>query len=490
MFRGSAFFGKNSNKSLERDENLSDYEKYISLLSILKGFEEYTLDKDGYIISSNLEAVNITGYEEWEVIGKHMSIFYSFEDQLAGKPQADLDRVEKHSPYVSTGLRIKKKNSFFWAKIRLRTLADAGDVVRYKMTLQDATHKAVSDHRVKGVRDEYLSLFNNSFVGIFKFNMTDFSIFMMNDKAYKITGIDSQEGVRAGFDTIFDNRVDLLYRDTQHKNNQRLDEWEVQLRHERWVMVSCRYSRRKNFVEGIIVDITPLKKSDREVSRLKNELDQFIYQASHELRSPLVSMLGIINLIDLEKEADATLNLNRILRDKVNQLDDLLRNISSISYNNNSEILTEHIEWENLVRSVLKELQQFHDSRLKVLYNVEQRHTFQNDITRIRTILRSLIANAFTYYDPRADSSWLTVTITATEHNATIKVADNGIGIDRQYQNDIFKMFFKATEYPKGPGLGLYIVKAMVEKLDGEIKVESSLGVGTTFKLIIPNRIS
>jgi len=489
MSTGSAFLRKFISKSLELDESNSDYEKYISLISILKGFEEYTLDKEGLIISSNLEAVTITGYEEWEVIGKHISIFYSLEDQLAGKPQDDLDRVEKRSPHVLTGLRIKKRNSSFWAKIRLRTLIENGEIAGYKMTMQDATHRAVSDHRVKGIRDEYLSLFNNSFVGIFKFSMTDFSILMINDKADKITALSSQKDNKAGFDRVFANPEDFLYLVTHLKEHKRLEEWEVKLKHEgRWAMVSCCYFKTKNFVEGIILDTSALKKSNLEVSRLRNELDQFIYHASHELRSPLVSMLGIINLINIEKKIETTLNLNLVLKEKVNQLDELLKNITSIAYNNNNPFLIENIEWENLIKSILKELHPFHNSRVQVLYSIEQHQIFQNDITRIRTILRNLITNAFKYFNPVADSPWLKIIVSVSEGKSVVTIADNGIGIDREYLNDIFKMFYKATEYPKGPGLGLYIVKAMTEKLDGNIEVESNVGTGTTFHLTIPNR--
>lgn len=488
MPTGSSFIRKFIGKPLDLGERNADYEKYISLISTLKGFEEYTLDREGRIISSNLEVVNITGYEEWEVIGKHISIFYSLEDQLAGKPQEDLDNAEVHSPHVLTGLRIKKRNSSFWAKIRLRTLIENGEVEGYKMTMQDATHKAVSEHRVRGIRDEYLNLFNNSFVGIFKFSMTDYSILMMNDKAHAITGL-KQDGESAeGFDRIFDTPIDFSNLIATLQKQQRVEEWEVKLKHEgRWAVLSCSYFKEKDFVEGIILDTTMMKKSTLEVNRLRNELDQFIYHASHELRSPLVSMLGIINLISIEKKIETSLNLNLVLKDKVNQLDDLLKNISSIAYNNNSPFLSENVVWESLIRSILKELHPHHDPRVQIHSSVEQSHLFRNDVTRIRTILRNLITNGLKYFNPAAESSWLKISVSVNANGATLKIADNGIGIGQEYLDKIFKMFYKATPYPKGPGLGLYIVKAMTEKLEGTIRVESNVGNGTTFHLAIPN---
>jgi PAS domain S-box-containing protein len=472
----------------ELNEDTSDFEKYASLISIIKGFEEYTLDKAGFIISSNLEAVTITGYEEWEVMGKHISIFYSLEDQLAGKPIDDLTKAEKRPSLILTGLRIKKRNSSFWAKIKFRALTENGEVIGYKMTLHDATHKAVSDHRVKGFRDEYLSLFNNSFVGIFKFSMNDFSILMMNDKALKLTGLDNYEDKKSRFHEIFDNQDDFLFLTEQIKSHKTLEQWEFKLKNsERWVSLSCRVFQSRNFAEGILVETTELKKSNVELDRLRNELDQLIYHASHELRSPLVSMLGIINLVNIEKNLEASLSLNLILKEKVNQLDELLKDISWIAYNNKNPFIAEDIEWEKMIKSILTELQISQTEKVQFFYTIEQLTAFQSDVARIRTIVRNLVSNSFKYFNSTADNCWANLRVSVGESHAEIMISDNGIGIDQEYVNKIFKMFYKATEYPKGPGLGLYIVKAMTEKLNGSITVESTIGKGTTFRVRIPN---
>ncbi len=251
--------------------------------------------------------------------------------------------------------------------------------------------------------------------------------------------------------------------------------------------MSCRFFQSRNFAEGILVDTTELKKSNVELDRLRNELDQLIYHASHELRSPLVSMLGIINLVNIEKNLEASLSLNAILKEKVNQLDDLLKNISWIAYNNKNPFITEEIEWEKMIKSILKELQISDKEKVQLFYTIEQPAAFQTDLARVRTIIRNLISNSFKYFNPTSDNCWVNIKISVQGSHAEIEISDNGIGIDQEYLNKIFKMFYKATEYPKGPGLGLYIVKAMTEKLDGSITVESSIGKGSMFRVRIPN---
>lgn len=463
--------------------------KYNSLVNSLKGVEEYMLGRDGTILHCKLENATITGYEEWELTGKHMSMFYSLEDQLSGKPFADLENAERHSVLVITGIRMKKRNTSFWAKVKLITCYDNDAVVGFKMTLQDATHKAMSNYRLRRLRDEYLNLFNNSFVGIFRFNIEHYSIMMMNEKALALTGLKNEQEKKIGFNEIFENPNDFIYLVTHLKANKRINDMEFQLRNEkRWAMISCRLFDHRNYVEGIIFETTGQRKSNLELDRLRNELDQFIYHASHELRAPIVSMLGITNLIDIEKDRDNMSRLTGILKDKLNQLDELLKNVTSISYNNQNAVLNDGIQWENLIESVLKELKPLIQTHIQVFYSVEQENDFHSDMSRVRTIIKNIVANALKYVNPMSENASVNMKVVVNEEIAHVLIMDNGIGIEKTYLKDIFKMFFKASEYPKGPGLGLYIAKVMLDKIGGKIQVDSWKGKGTTVLLTIPNR--
>ena len=192
----------------KRNDKNIEFEKHSSLINILKGFEEYTLDANGVIISSNLEAINITGYDEWEVIGKKISIFYSIEDQLTGKPCKDLAKCALHGQIIFTGLWTKKRNSYFLARIKIVALKENETLIGFKMILRDATYKAVNNQRLKKIKDEYLSLFNNSFVGIVKCNMHDYTIFMMNEKAQRMVAL-LNHSERLRFNEIFHSDDDF-----------------------------------------------------------------------------------------------------------------------------------------------------------------------------------------------------------------------------------------------------------------------------------------
>ena len=468
-------------------ENPAEIEKYSSIINILKGFEEFTLDRNGVIVSSNLETVNITGYEEWEVIGSNFSIFYSIEDQLTGKPYHDLQKAEELGLFVFSGLQVKKRNPSFWAKVKLRTLKENGDTVGFKMTLQDTTYRALSNHRVRKLRDEYLSLFNNSFVGFFKFRVRDHTILLMNEKAGKLFGLRQKQNEKIHFHDLFESEDKFYALKKKLFNEKRIEEFEFQVRGtDRWLMLSGRYFQDGDFAECVVADITEIKKKDREINRLNHELDQFIYHASHELRAPLASMLGVINLISIENDIRASHEYSNILKEKVRQLDDLLKNIVAISYNNKNELSRDHVEWNKLIPGVLKELD-VSRSGVVVSYQVVQQTVFINDIPRLVIIIRNLISNALKYHNPNARESWVNITVTSRERFATIVISDNGSGIDPEYLHKIFQMFYKANNFAKGTGLGLYITKSIVERLHGKINVTSNLNEGTTFTITLPD---
>jgi signal transduction histidine kinase len=102
-------------------------------------------------------------------------------------------------------------------------------------------------------------------------------------------------------------------------------------------------------------------------------------------------------------------------------------------------------------------------------------------------VFNNIISNAVQYRDTRKEDSYLKIDILVDEKRAILRFSDNGIGIPEEYVDKIFKMFFRANADSKGSGLGLYIVKGVLEKLEGSVSVQSRLGEGTTFNFEIPN---
>ena len=119
---------------------------------------------------------------------------------------------------------------------------------------------------------------------------------------------------------------------------------------------------------------------------------------------------------------------------------------------------------------------------------VDQPGVFKNDAFRLSVILDNLISNAVKYQKQTETNPIVKVKVTVNDEKAQIEIEDNGIGILEQHLNNIFKMFFRSSNNVTGLGIGLHIVKEALTRLGGDISVRSTFGVGTVFRIMIPNR--
>lgn len=238
-----------------------------------------------------------------------------------------------------------------------------------------------------------------------------------------------------------------------------------------------------------------LRKRNEELVKINQELDSFVYSVSHNLRAPLMSVLGLLRLAYIEversgKETDVLLSYFSMMEHSINKLDDTLKEILDYSRNARSEIRIEQVDFRKVLEDGFERLRYHEGSeRIEKIIEVEDNAPLYSDTNRLSVVLNNLISNAIKYRDPGKEHQYVKVKARVTEKNLTLTFSDNGIGINSELVNKIFDMFFRATEKSEGAGLGLYIVKETVEKLGGRISTSSDVGIGTTFQIEIPNRI-
>jgi PAS domain S-box-containing protein len=238
---------------------------------------------------------------------------------------------------------------------------------------------------------------------------------------------------------------------------------------------------------GVYVDITDQKKVEEELKVRNIELDNFVYKVSHDLRAPLSSVLGLVNLASLEGNDDSLVEYIKLIGQKVKQLDHFISDVLSHSKNLKLDIKIEPINLKKLIDQTFADLSYLKGaSEIHRTVSVDEA-VFCSDPWRIGEILRNLISNAIKYRDFSKGDAQISINIVVREDRATILFEDNGIGISKANLNKIFEMFYRASEQSDGSGLGLYIVKNAVDKLGGILKVSSEIGKGTTFELKLPN---
>jgi PAS domain S-box-containing protein len=243
-------------------------------------------------------------------------------------------------------------------------------------------------------------------------------------------------------------------------------------------------------IYGVYVDITDRKKVEEELKIRNTELDNFVYKVSHDLRAPLSSILGLVNLSRLPGNTDNPLDYIEIIGEKVQALDHFIGDVLSHSKNLKMEVNIGKVDLKNIIEQTFTELGYLEGAQeMKRCVKVDGIDFF-SDFWRVSEIFRNLISNAIKYRQLYIHDAEIQIKIHVDHLRADISFSDNGIGIDDNNLARIFEMFYRATEQSDGSGIGLYIVKNAVEKLGGQINVSSKVGQGTRFNILLPNRIN
>lgn len=233
-----------------------------------------------------------------------------------------------------------------------------------------------------------------------------------------------------------------------------------------------------------------MRRQYEELMKINKELDSFVYSVSHNLRAPLRSVLGLINLARMEDEKRGNFfnEYFGMMETSMNKLDDTLKEILDYSRNARQDLTVEKIDIRQLVTDNLERMQYMPGSEKIVKdISVEENYPFWSDKYRLSVIFNNIISNAIKYYDETKAQPFLRISIRVSKERAHMEFEDNGIGIDPAHLSKVFDMFFRATHNNDGAGLGLYIVQEAVEKLKGTVEIKSALQAGTTFIIDVPN---
>lgn len=232
---------------------------------------------------------------------------------------------------------------------------------------------------------------------------------------------------------------------------------------------------------------------EEELERMK--LD-FVSMASHELKTPLTSIIGYLSVFAAEnKEKLPKKEFDLIDRSLISaqQLLTLIQNILNVNKMESSQVSVsaEPIDYVAVLSKAVEDLRsQANQKQIELTLNLPKEAplpTVLADPIRIGEVVTNLLANAVNYTNP---SGKVDVTVTLSPNEVTTIVSDTGIGIPKEAIPHLFNKFFRVSgqtqKMSKGTGLGLYIAKSIVEKLNGKIWVESELGKGSTFSFTLP----
>lgn len=225
-----------------------------------------------------------------------------------------------------------------------------------------------------------------------------------------------------------------------------------------------------------------------QLAKTNEELDRFVYSASHDMRAPLSSLLGLISLSEKTTDATELKMYLELMKGRIHTMDGFIREITDYSRNSRTGLVLEDIQLNGVIEETVSNLSYIDiNKKINVRIDSSCNRTIHTDVTRIKIILNNLLSNAYRYHNYNQENPTIQFTAAEREKFIFITVRDNGWGISEEHQKKIFDMFYRASEISEGSGLGLYIVKETVEKLGGTITVKSSQGEGSAFTFSIPN---
>jgi len=228
-----------------------------------------------------------------------------------------------------------------------------------------------------------------------------------------------------------------------------------------------------------------LKDSNENLTDINQELDNYIYAASHDLKAPINNLEGLIGLLKTYPTDHAVGVLERMdysiekLRKTIGALTEVIKHDKSPM---------DDIEvncFETLINEFVNEHHHIMEESNVAITSSFDINSIIYSTTALKSILQNLLINAIKYRSDRRKCI-IQVSSYQKEKAIVLEVTDNGLGIDLgKYGKKVFKMFSRMHDHVEGTGMGLYMVKRIVEKYGGEIHIESTPNVGTTFRLML-----
>ncbi|MFV8327745.1 PAS domain S-box protein [Flavobacterium sp. ZS1P14] len=463
----------------------------------------WLIDENHKTTFVNNKMCEILEYTQKEMMGKEIYFFMDDEGpQIVAKlmkKKKEGHSNQRHFKYIS------KSGKEIWANVAANPFISESGIYEGSMAMvTDITEIKKAQQTLKENEKKYRYLFDNNPMPMWVIDLITFKFLDVNKMAILQYGYSREEFLSM---TALDIRPD---QDKDHfiKSNNSSEINATNFNRGIWnhlkkdrTIIPVEIIAHEIIYEGVPArfilsnDITDRRKAElnlerrnKELIKTNSELDRFVYSVSHDLRSPLTSILGLLSFIETESLETDTLEHAKMIRNSINRLDEFIKNILSYSRNNRTGLEIEKISVQEKVLAIVHTLQSLKEAKeIHFEIDIKEQQPFYTDRLRFNTILENLISNAIKHHKKDLSGRYIKITGRSDYEKLQLTIADNGIGIALKYHQKIFDMFFRLSGKTDGSGIGLYIVKDAVEILQGSIEIQSEKGTGTTFIVTLKN---
>lgn len=507
-------------------------EQFNYLVEGVKDYAIFMLNTDGTIASWNEGARALKGYSKEDIIGKHFSQFYPQEKRDALFPEYELKQAKIEGRFEDEGLRIRKDGTTFWANAIITPIYNQSkELLGFTKITRDLTERKLAEERLRRSEERYRLLTEA---------VKDYAIFMVspegtidswNEGAKRLKGYTEQE--------IIGKHISIFY--TQEKKDIKYPEYELEqakavgrfedeglrvrkdgttfyanviitaLYHGNELMGFSKITRdlteKKKYEENLqkmnfdleekVKERTEaLLKNNNDLKRINNDLDNFIYTASHDLKAPISNIEGLMHALyhDLQEQIETNPNLKIIrglIDDSISRFQSTIKDLTEIAkIQKDAPESTEKIDLFGIVEDVKFSISDLvARNNASIVLNAKDCSNVHFVKKNLKSIFYNLISNGIKYRSPDRPPL-IHITCAQDEQFYTITFRDNGLGIKEDNIDKMFTMFKRFHDHVEGSGVGLYIVKRIIENANGKIEVESTMGEGSLFKVFIPIQTS
>jgi PAS domain S-box-containing protein len=391
----------------------------------------------------------------------------------------------------------KNTGAFLYISIIKGILFAAFTALLIYAILQSHRRQAQSDKNLqKAAELKCKLLFDNNPIPMWVYDLKTFRFLMVNDAAITTYGYSREQFLSM---SLFDIRpeedypllAENLSKDSgdqfvfsgvwRHlKNSGEIIHAEINSHNIEW-----NGTRAKLF---LAFDVTQRIKTQEEIKLAVNELNDFVYRASHDLRGPLARLIGLSNLILLDKSSSHREEYDHLIHNTAILLDNMLKRLLSVNNLKEYTPEKEEINLYTLTEEIIQITKENHfNHKIEIENLIPPETLIQTDKNIVELVLENIIENSVKYADiSRKKLPYIKIMASMVRNQLVIYVRDNGIGIPQTLKDKIFNLFFRGTELSKGSGLGLYIAQTAVKKLNGEVVFLADNPDETVFEIRIP----
>lgn len=462
--------------------------------------DELFITKNGKIFNTAPNNINDT---DTAILGSNIYDYVSSESRDFLKKQIEKVFSEgKIGAYQSVGLSSKVNQNFFITKIR-PVLNLQNEVIYARLKSKKHKNTIKINQELKAIETKYSNIFQSINVGIIVVANGNGTIIEWNKGAEKAFGYTDSEIIGKHLSKIIsekqvDNGLQELLK-AKDKLDNNIDcesiemiglkktdeEFPVEFTMSHW------QNGKEKFYCAVMFDISKRKKLEDKLKKTTKDLELFLYRSAHDLKAPLTSAEGLLLLLKDENIDDKALEIVHMLDETIEKGQLLLEDLAlaSIISEKRREITPIKFELKfNNALKVIKNLDNF--DAIDFQFDIVQETDFYFNRELMDFIFQNLMRNVVCFAKPKTElhRSTAHIRVNVTEKELRIVVSDNGFGIEKDNIDKVFDLYFSVCKKScSATGLGLYIVKRIVEEFNGDVTVESELNKGTSFEVILPN---